>query len=105
MTRGWGRPLTATLGLALLGLTAVGCAESDTASLNLALYAEGDYFTLEIHGDDGATVYDTGCLQRQARTFRISHLEVAENLSVVFHYYADVSCNEGSHIGVGLRGG
>ena len=77
---------------------------SDYSTLELPLYTEADYFTLDIYDKKGESLYATGCLLRQARTFRVSNLETVENASIIFHYYSDVSCEPAAHVGVGVRG-
>jgi len=97
--------LVAAITLIVWSLGAMGCADRDMATLSLGLYPDADYFTLQIYTADDVELYDTGCLEKRAQTFRISNLDVTEDAWVEFHYYADVACNESSHIGVGLRGG
>ena len=94
-------PVLAALSLAF---TSGGCADGGFSTLSLPLYVEADYFTLQIVDRKGASIYDTGCLRRQAKTFRVSNLEEVDNASILFNYYSDVSCSEASHIAVGLRG-
>ena len=100
-------PKVSLLGLSALVLSALtpACADSNFATLELALYTEADYFTLDIHNQKGESLYATGCLLRQARTFRVSNLETADKATIVFHYYSDVSCEPSAHVGVGVRGG
>ncbi|MGB0588152.1 MAG: hypothetical protein ACPGU1_00610 [Myxococcota bacterium] len=104
MNRAYSSIVALCVGAMALSTVAVGCANSETATLELPLYTEADYFTLDIYGPDGVNLYATGCLLRQARTFRVSNLERVENASILFHYYSDVSCDDAAHVGVGIRG-
>lgn len=106
MTR---RPLA--LPLSLLPVLVLGaCAEDarETGTVRLALTAEASHFRLRIfEGVPAAlsseTVFDTGCLQQQARTYELSNIPVGDGYTVVYEGFASAGCG-GTPVALGYRG-
>ena len=92
----------------------LGCADasdSETGSLQLALRdGVGGWLRLRIFPDypgealEGATSFDTKCLDAQSRTYELSNINAGENQWVVIEAFDSQDCSDESRVELGYRG-
>ncbi|MCC6624376.1 MAG: hypothetical protein IT385_24205 [Deltaproteobacteria bacterium] len=100
--------VTLVIGLAI-GLAA-GCADAPELGSARFPLTEANFFRLRIFeapadmlsGQD--PVFDTGCIQRQSRTYELSNIPVGSGYAVVYEGFAIASCAETSRVEIGFRG-
>lgn len=99
----------ATCALWILGGFAA-CADGD--AVGMARFALGDaaFFRLRIFAEvptslAADSLFDTGCLQQQSRTYELSNIPVGSDYTVVYEGFSAASCHAASAVAVGYRGG
>jgi len=101
------RPLATSLVLACLGACSDTAPELGSVTFPLA---DANFFRLRIFEtpadvtSDGDIVFDTGCIQRQSRTYELSNIPVGTGYAVLYEGFAIASCAATARVEVGFRG-
>ncbi|MFO0746036.1 MAG: hypothetical protein U1F43_10225 [Myxococcota bacterium] len=89
-----------------------GCAESGAGEVGQATFPLTDaaFFRLRIYdGPDSVgsedAVFDTGCIQRQSRTYELTNIPVGTGYAVLYEGFSGSTCDAGSKLEDGYRGG
>jgi|GEM_PF-1616903 len=93
-----------------------GCADAGegqgVGTVQLALRdGVGGWLRLRIFPEDpgaaleGATSFDTACLDAQSRTYELTNIDAGEDQWVVIEAFDEQDCNAGSRVEIGYRGG
>jgi hypothetical protein len=78
---------------------------------SFALEADASFFRLRIFATapdaslSGKTLFDTGCIDQQSRTYELTNIPVGEGYSVVYEGYPSAGCASSQRLAVGFRGG
>lgn len=72
---------------------------SDAAFFRLRIFASPD----DVGG--ASSVFDTGCIQRQSRTYELTNIPVGDGYAVLYEGFSGSTCDAGSKLEDGYRGG
>ena len=94
--------------LVALALGACGDVGEDLGSVSFPL-TEANFFRLRIFEGpaaiaSGEHVFDTGCIQRQSRTYELVNIPVGSDYAVLYEGFPIASCASDSRVEVGYRG-
>jgi len=116
MTRRIGQPILPRSGFRhllpglLLALTACDSG-TDVGRVSFALDVDASFFRLRIFAEapdaslSGKTLFDTGCINQQSRTYELTNIPIGEGYAVVYEGYPTASCASNDRLAVGFRGG
>jgi len=84
---------------------------ADVGRASFALEVDAPFFRMRIYDTppdaslSGKTLFDTGCIAQQSRTYELTNIPVGEGYAIIYEGFASSSCASNERLAVGFRGG